>query len=564
MNIQTSIRPIRNTSEEELLKIPVDTFKDGEFIEFNNFFVGKINEKYIQYNRLCDHNGGLLSLNQDRVTANCPIHNWKLLLNNYKYTNGISKKYDELAVIDNNVILKKTIEKFPTIETKNLFNGNVEYQFNAHASFSISIDSFNLITDPWLIGQCFATGWWHMHPPAKDSIQRLQNSNLIYISHNHPDHLHLETLLTYCKDDQQFLIPNFESKSVENILRLNGFNNIIALDFMTELSIKWKSDISFKLVIVKSGDDRDDSSLLIYTQNQTAFFGVDTNMPNNWILPQCDLLFTSFAGGMSGFPMRIDNFNFEKKIELAKNSSVTLLNQHVKALINATKPKYLIPYAGYFTYANRDFDVMDGTPKNSPDRIIEFCAKKFQTIGINPITNPHFIISNNKELTIKDPIFVEKIFTLSEEYFDAEIEKFSSKYNPCDSKFLEKLGTSFLKNNYQDNLSILIAPTNEDFSINSCKCILIVDFYKRDYVVIENESLTNPTELHKKYLLNYKGNIEILRIREDSIIGAFNQGLPLEDLSIGFQISMFRIPNEYNFNFWNFFTNSHFLNINNI
>ena len=121
-----------------------------------------------------------------------------------------------------------------------------------------------------------------------------------------------------------------------------------------------------------------------------------------------------------------------------------------------------------------------------------------------------------------------------------------------------------MNNKYKDSLAIIIVPTNDDFSTNNCKCILIIDFDKRKYDVIENEQTTDPEELYSKYLLDYHGNIEVLRIREDSMVGSFNRGLPLEDLSIGFQISMFRIPNIYNFKFWDYFTNSYFINVNSI
>ena len=48
------------------------------------------------------------------------------------------------------------------------------------------------------------------------------------------------------------------------------------------------------------------------------------------------------------------------------------------------------------------------------------------------------------------------------------------------------------------------------------------------------------------------------------MVGAFRRGLPLEDLSIGFQLKMFRVPNVYNFRFWNHFTNNEFIKVNNI
>jgi hypothetical protein len=56
----------------------------------------------------------------------------------------------------------------------------------------------------------------------------------------------------------------------------------------------------------------------------------------------------------------------------------------------------------------------------------------------------------------------------------------------------------------------------------------------------------------------------LLKVRASSLVGAFNRGLPLEDLSIGFQIKMFRAPNVYNFKFWNHFTNKELVQLTNI
>ena len=50
-------------------------------------------------------------------------------------------------------------------------------------------------------------------------------------------------------------------------------------------------------------------------------------------------------------------------------------------------------------------------------------------------------------------------------------------------------------------------------------------------------------------------NIEVLRVRSDSLRGFDNKGLPLEELSIGFQVRMYLYPNVYNFRFWDYFTN---------
>lgn len=139
-------------------------------------------------------------------------------------------------------------------------------------------------------------------------------ADYIYISHNHPDHLHIPTLEEYANKSTPILVPNFQSKSVENILRKLGFNNLVICDFMQQIKIETKNG-GIIAVVIKSGDDRDDSTLLLCNEKRKVFLGVDANMPNRWILPKVDVLFTPFASGASGFPSRIDNFELAKKLK---------------------------------------------------------------------------------------------------------------------------------------------------------------------------------------------------------------------------------------------------------
>lgn len=46
-----------------------------------------------------------------------------------------------------------------------------------------------MVFDPWLIGPAFARGWWLLHEPPSDWLERLCKADLIYISHMHSDHL---------------------------------------------------------------------------------------------------------------------------------------------------------------------------------------------------------------------------------------------------------------------------------------------------------------------------------------------------------------------------------------
>ncbi len=159
-----------------------------------------------------------------------------------------------------------------------------------HASLFFECDKIKIITDPWLIGPCFLGDWWHSQPNSKRAIECLENADLIDISHNHLGLLNAQTL-ALVPEDKPFIIPNFESKSVENSLKGFGFTYIYALDFkeIVELSPKVQASV------LKSGDFRDDSGLYLC-------------LDNHEILPkEITMLATSFASGSSGFPLKTLN-----------------------------------------------------------------------------------------------------------------------------------------------------------------------------------------------------------------------------------------------------------------
>ena len=312
-------------------------------------------------------------------------------------------------------------------------------------------------------------------------------------------------------------------------------------------------------MIVKSGDDRDDSSLLVVTKNNKIFLGVDTNMPNKWILPKVDLLFTAFAGGASGFPSRIENFELARKKEIIESNRLSVLHNHVKKLVSATRPKYVVPYAGYFTEATRDIDVKQINRKNSPDELVAFVESEFTNIkGINPLTSSHINLYKNEIIT--EAVNEIPAYFIDEDYISSEVSEFSdNKWSITDS-YLNKIGENFINSNFNGDLTVLLLPSSDDFSSFISKGVSI-DFstINRGFQLIELEN--DNEKIIGKISNPNNNNIELLKIRASSLVGALSRGLPLEDLSIGFQIKMFRIPNVYNFKFWNHFTNNELIKL---
>lgn len=58
-----------------------------------------------------------------------------------------------------------------------------------HACMDLKLGDKRMVFDPWLMGPAFARGWWLLHEPPSDWLERLCRADLIYISHMHSDHL---------------------------------------------------------------------------------------------------------------------------------------------------------------------------------------------------------------------------------------------------------------------------------------------------------------------------------------------------------------------------------------
>ena len=188
-------------------------------------------------------------------------------------------------------------------------NKYIEVIHLGHAGIYISFEDFSLVIDPWLIGPAFMGGWWLNREPKKVYLDLLKKSEIIFISHNHPDHLHPETL-SYIDNNKTIITPDFKSRSSEKMLKSIGFKPT-CLDYK---DIYQFNDKEIYFSILKSGDFRDDSGLYLNIHGFKILLSVDSNFLNSGILPEdIDLLATSFAAGASGFPFCFLDYDDSEK-----------------------------------------------------------------------------------------------------------------------------------------------------------------------------------------------------------------------------------------------------------
>ncbi len=336
-----------------------------------------------------------------------------------------------------------------------------------------------------------------------------------------------------------FLVPNFITKSTEIYLRSLGFNNIFVADFLNEYSF---SNTNLNLSVLKSGDFREDSGIYFSIGEFTCLFSVDSNNINHSRFPIVDLYASSFAGGASGFPLVFSNYNKSEKEKIIFNNQKLFKIKRNKE-ISKIKPKYFLPYAGFFKenykrdqnifYANKKFNIKDYEKFSS--------NTKFKLLNVDEYDQFYF---KNKKLikknNIKNPFYKD----LTDETY---INYTKKKFEQIDKKYIKKY---FIESEFKDNLILIVSLTDDkykkietEFNVNFSNEKIEINFCKN-------------TNLDEQKLKKDKKYLHI-KCRKEAFLNVIHNKEPWEDLVIGFQCKIHRKPNEYNANFWHHFSNKY-------
>ena len=523
--------PYKKIIEED--SISISSVEEGTNF-YQDFIVYKAEEVIDIYSRICDHKGGRLCKHNEKIV--CPYHGWEFNPEKGGYENiQVVKKKEDFTVTAGKIIISKEtyIPKLPNTNIKR----NISIDYMSHACLIFKSDDFSFATDPWLDGFAFASGWWLEHNPPKDWIERLNEVDFIYISHNHPDHLN-EFTLSKIRKDMEFIIPDFKSKCVEKTLLKLGFNNLTISSFDCYYQFK-DSDLFFS--ILKSGDFRDDSGFYFTYGDFSFFSSVDSNNLNFGRFPENITIYaSSFGGGASAYPFCFDNIDEFKKSEIQvrnTNAVKAVVLNNIKKL----NPNYFLPYASFFKEsAQRDKYILQNNNKNSIDDIENLLkSKKTQCLNILKKDSYNFFSSE----IVSSQILDRASTSINPETF---MNKVFSDIN-IDSDYIQNF---FSNSNFQDNLIVFFELTNDNF-VDISK-FFIVDFSSTVPVVTFKEF--NWEKVKSEYNSPIIRQLRI-KVRKDSFDWVLKNNLPFEDLLIGFQCKIDRVPDIYNVHFWNHFTN---------
>ncbi|HET9529987.1 MAG TPA: MBL fold metallo-hydrolase [Blastocatellia bacterium] len=231
----------------------------------------------------------------------------------------------------------------------------------SHASVLIEDGPVALLADPWFMGEVFNESWSLLCPPAL-TPDALQGVTHIWISHEHPDHLHFPTLKSIPAEQKATITllyqRHFSTRVYEALSRL-GFGQVI------ELPLNRWFDLGGDVAVMCCSVGTVDSLLAVRTATGTVLnvndcvIGPGAARVAARRIGPVDILLTQFSiANWAGNP---------DQTEVAAPDQV--LNR-ARLYIDSFKPKVTIPFASFVYFSHDENRHMNGWI-NTPARVIE-------------------------------------------------------------------------------------------------------------------------------------------------------------------------------------------------
>ena len=243
-------------------------------------------------------------------------------------------------------------------------------KFINHASVVISNGKKSILTDPWYSGTSFDDGWMLLYENEKSEIINILNqTDYIWISHEHPDHFSIKFLNDYedilREKKIKFIFQDTKDKRVVSFLKFKKF------DFI-ELEDNQKFDLDEKFFIKVQKYDFYDSALIININGKKIFNLNDCPIKTENQVKEfkkkygeCDFLLTqfSYAAWKGG----------KENLEWRKSASKEKINT-IKNQSNILNSKITIPFASFIKFCDKYNSYLNDSI-NTPNIVMEKCSE---------------------------------------------------------------------------------------------------------------------------------------------------------------------------------------------
>ncbi|KAK2883298.1 cytidine monophosphate-N-acetylneuraminic acid hydroxylase isoform X1 [Channa argus] len=527
-----------------------------------SYIIYKSSDGFRACRNQCKHQGGLFIKDiedLDNRTVKCTKHTWKLNVSTMKYVNPPDSFFqDELEVEIRDDGGLQLVELCPTDpwmadarEPEELKEGEVKVTYLTHACMELQLGRRRFMFDPWLKGPAFARGWWLLHEPPSDSLDRLCAADLIYISHMHSDHLSYPTLKILSEKRPD--IPIYVGDTSRPVFWYLDQSQVKLTNINVVPFGVWQNiDEHLRFMILMDGVHPEmDTCIIVEYKGHKILNTVDCTRPNGGRLPQnVDLMMGDFAGGASGFPMTFygGKYSDSWKADFIKTERKKLRNYKAQ-LVKSLQPKIYCPFAGYFVEAHpSDRYIKDTNFKNSPDDLnglINEVAPDIKTWTPKPgaVLDLGLALKDPKKSAkqreaIINPPASAKIYKDSWD-FDLYVEELNSAIDSEIFRHQNWIPFYYTWAGFQNyNLVVRMIETDDDFEPLVEGYDYLVDFLDLSFPT------TRPEREHS--YLEIKNRVGVMRY-------TVLHGTLWDNLYIGFQNRISRNPDVYHHKFWNHF-----------
>jgi CMP-N-acetylneuraminate monooxygenase len=334
-----------------------------------SYFLVRSREGLRLLSSVCPHKGGIVQDAGDHFQ--CPRHGWQFDHGTGRCLNAPTSSLSSYPVAERDGVL------YAELPSRILRRGGerpslqsaLTFQLHAHACLEIRYRGFTLLTDPWLAGPAFF-GSWDLYPPPRVDARRL-SPDAIWISHEHSDHFHPQTLDAFDRSIPVYC-PDFPNRRLPARLADLGFADVRPMQFGDTIALE--EDLT--LTCFEPASMWNDTILLVEA-NGFRYLNLNDAGVNHKIaqlVDPVDLISSAFSPGASGYPGTWLHLTREEKIAIMEQSRQGSLDMlHDAARIYGAR--YLLPFASFFTLWHPEHrQYLELFRKNAPAAVAESFA----------------------------------------------------------------------------------------------------------------------------------------------------------------------------------------------
>ncbi|HTV17282.1 MAG TPA: Rieske 2Fe-2S domain-containing protein [Polyangiaceae bacterium] len=489
------------------------------------------------YNR-CRHQGGRFGA-AEGCRVRCPWHGWELDVSHMAYTNPTGGTLQPELIVERHGDVVRLLEDVPDAPwqaeprpLEALQPGELDVTYFTHACMRIRAGGFVLFSDPWLTGPAFTRGWWLSHAPPEDAFEQVARADVIYISHNHSDHLNPATLerLSTLNANVPVIVPEFGVGDITHWVHRYGLRNVRAVPFERWLELAPR----LRVMLLRDGTAPGDSGILVEYAGHRILNSVDCSDVNAGVLPQgIDVLMSSFSRGASGFPVCWGELFDRETIDAwIKRDAAHIVRRVCDAVLH-TRPRAYLPIASYFVEAHpADASIRSVNVKTSAREMCDAIRRvNPEVLTLEP--RPGDCLDLSDLSLTRGPEARPPEWSFERHLAPVEACR---HFAPLDSA--DGILEYFRWSGYRGDLVLHVVETDDTFE--PCGQSWLLDLSGPRLLA------ERPAGPHR-YLR--------IKVRGDVFRHTLRHALPWDEISIGFNARMYREPNAYNRDFWSHFQN---------